>query len=51
MKTRMRVLASSLLIALSPMAFADDAGSLGTQSMNHGQANVAGKIASFFKGK
>ena len=30
MKTRMRVLASSLLIALAPMALAEDGGSLGT---------------------
>jgi hypothetical protein len=49
MKIRMRVLAASLLIALSPMASADDAGSLGTQvSTNHGQQSVASKIASEF---
>jgi hypothetical protein len=46
----MRVLAASLLIALSPMAsLADDGGSLGTQSStNQGQSNVAGRIASEF---
>ena len=56
MKRSMRVLASSLLIALSPLAFADSDGdsidhhvsALDNTASNRGQAQVAGKIASNF---
>jgi hypothetical protein len=50
MKARMRVLTASLLIALSPMAAAEDGGTTGTQSSssNAGQTQVAERLADQF---
>jgi hypothetical protein len=50
MKARMRVLTASLLIALSPMAAAEDGGTTGTQSSsNAGQSQVAERLADQFR--